>query len=632
MQKKFFAVATFALAFAVAFSASAYDLGSTTLKRGSTGAAVVELQKALNEKNGAGLATDGSFGRGTESAVKAFQASKNLGADGKAGALTKAALNASTSTTTTTTSTAGLCPNGMTLASNCTMSPSTSWGSSSSAEGYLADIASDSSNLVSTVYESEQDKVVNGFRATARLADQKIEKVTVTLLQTNGSASVNLAKYASSVSLWNGSTKLATMSVANADRSTSTDLYTFNFTGLSSIIAKDTAGRFYVSINANGALDSVDATNATWVGKITEVRATSPNGVYVTTNGSPFPLSKTFGFGKFSANGVKAEVALASSNPTSQTVTVSETSNTNDKTLLKFKITAKNTSLTLRKVGIKITSSGADLEDIINTVKLYRDATQLDNKSGDVVAASAMGTYVFDNLSGTSIASGSSAEFSVSVDLKKQVGNYTSGVALTAEFTDLTSTNFSVQDANGDQLQAGSTYRSGSAVGSAMTLRTKGVSATAGSATAPVSSIGNSSTQQVTFSFPLNLIGSGVDYYVPKAAQLVTTGASMPGSATASKGIYFAIQNLTSNAFLSSAAANVDSSATVYGTNPEQLLASNTGTNATLKVTINGNGTAAYYKLYVLGFAGAESLNGTLSTYAVDNASAFTVTSNGAVQ
>lgn len=617
MQKKFFAVATFALAFAVAFSASAYDLGSTTLKRGSKGAAVSQLQMALNACNAAGLSTDGSFGRGTEAAVKAFQVSKNLGSDGKVGAMTKAALNA--------------CSTSSSSSSSSSNNQSSNWGTSS-AEGYLADIASDSSNRVSTVYESEQDRVVDGFRATARLSDQKIEKVTVTLLQTNGTASVNLGKYASSVSLWYGSTKIATMSVADADRSTSTDLYTFNFTGLNAIIPKDTAGRFYVAINANGALDSVDAANATWNVKVTEVRATSPNGVYVTSNGSPFPIGYTFGFGKFSSNGVKAEVALSASNPTAKTVTVSETANTNDQTLLKFKITAKNTSLTLRKIGIKVSSTGANLSGIINTIKLYRDATQLDNKSGDAYTGTTSGTYVFDNLSGSSIAAGSSAEFSVSVDLKKQVGNYTSGVALTAEFSDLTNTNFSVQDANGDQLQAGSTYRSGSAVGSAMTLRTKGVSATAGTATAPVSNIGGlSSTQQVTFSFPLNLIGSGVDYYVPKAATLVTS-ASMPGSATASKGIYFAVQNLTSGSFLSSAAANVDSSATVYGTNPEQLLASNTGTNATLKVTVNGDGTAAYYKLYVLGFAGAESLNGTLSTYAVDNASAFTITSAGAIQ
>ncbi len=211
MQKKFFAVATFALAFAVAFSASAYDLGSTTLKRGSSGAAVVELQKALNACNAAGLSTDGAFGRGTESAVKAFQASKNLGADGKAGALTKAALN-SCGSTTPSTSTSALCPNGMTLASNCSMSPTaTSWGTSS-AEGYLAEIAADSSNRVSTVYESEADKVVAGVRATAKLSDQKVERIKVTLKQVNTTtASANLGKYITSVSIWNGSSKLATM-------------------------------------------------------------------------------------------------------------------------------------------------------------------------------------------------------------------------------------------------------------------------------------------------------------------------------------------------------------------------------------------------------------------------------------
>lgn len=52
---------------------------STTLKRGSKGAAVKELQKAL------GITSDGDFGPGTESAVKAWQTKNGLVSDGIVG-------------------------------------------------------------------------------------------------------------------------------------------------------------------------------------------------------------------------------------------------------------------------------------------------------------------------------------------------------------------------------------------------------------------------------------------------------------------------------------------------------------------------------------------------------------------
>ena len=652
MKKKFFAVATFALAFAVAFSASAYDLGSTTLKRGSKGAAVVQLQVALNNCSAAGLTSDGIFGRGTEAAVKAFQASKMLTADGLAGAITKATLNACATAPATTTTTVALCPNGMTLASNCLMSPS-STTVNSTAEGYLSDIASDSSNRVSTVYESESDKVVVGFRGTAKLADQKVELVKVTFRNDSPTASSNLGKYISSASIWNGSTKLATISVADADRSNSDDTYTFNFTGLNGAIAKDMTGRFYVSVNANGSLDSNDTAYASYAVNIDEIRTTSPNGVYVTTQGtssctnvitnaSYTCISGVTGlqFGKFSANGVKAQVSLSANNPSAQTIAVSETGTTNEQTLLKFKIEAKNTTLTLRKIPISIVMANntitSNLADVINSVKLYRGSDQVDNLDGGTNTG---GVYYFSNLSASSntIAAGTSAEFSVVVDLKKQLtgstGNYSVGTTLTASFTDLSTASFSVKDSNGDQLQAGTSYRSGSAVGSTMTLRTKSVTASAGSASAPVNTIGNSATQQVSFNFPLTLIGTGVDYYVPKAAQFVSS-TTMPSSATASKGIYFTVLNSAGSVVSVTPASTVDSTATVYSTsgNVEQLLATSSGTNATLKVTVNGNGTATYYKLVILGFAGSETLNGSLTPYAVDNQSLYTITSNGTVQ
>jgi hypothetical protein len=63
--------------------------GSRVIRRGSTGAAVVALQEALN-REGADppLVADGIFGVRTEVAVRAFQASHGLAADGIVGPLT----------------------------------------------------------------------------------------------------------------------------------------------------------------------------------------------------------------------------------------------------------------------------------------------------------------------------------------------------------------------------------------------------------------------------------------------------------------------------------------------------------------------------------------------------------------
>lgn len=60
----------------------------STLEFGSRGSEVLQLQKALTTLGYNPNGTDGKFGRGTENAVKLYQAAKGLTADGKAGSLT----------------------------------------------------------------------------------------------------------------------------------------------------------------------------------------------------------------------------------------------------------------------------------------------------------------------------------------------------------------------------------------------------------------------------------------------------------------------------------------------------------------------------------------------------------------
>jgi peptidoglycan hydrolase-like protein with peptidoglycan-binding domain len=73
-------------------TSTSYNLGTVTLKNGSKGAAVVQLQKVLNKLLKLGLVEDGKLGPKTIAVIKAWQKSHGLVVDGLVGAKTKAAM------------------------------------------------------------------------------------------------------------------------------------------------------------------------------------------------------------------------------------------------------------------------------------------------------------------------------------------------------------------------------------------------------------------------------------------------------------------------------------------------------------------------------------------------------------
>jgi len=75
-------------------TSSTYNFGTTTLKNGSTGEAVKELQRFLNNKLNLGLVVDGKLGPKTITVIKKWQSDNGLVSDGLVGAKTKALMNA----------------------------------------------------------------------------------------------------------------------------------------------------------------------------------------------------------------------------------------------------------------------------------------------------------------------------------------------------------------------------------------------------------------------------------------------------------------------------------------------------------------------------------------------------------
>jgi hypothetical protein len=74
---------------------TSYNFGTVTLRNGSTGEAVKELQRFLNRILNLGLVVDGKLGPKTIAVIKKWQSDNNLVADGLIGPKTKIKMNAS---------------------------------------------------------------------------------------------------------------------------------------------------------------------------------------------------------------------------------------------------------------------------------------------------------------------------------------------------------------------------------------------------------------------------------------------------------------------------------------------------------------------------------------------------------
>ena len=74
-------------------NSGSYNFGTATLKNGSTGNAVMELQRFLNAKLNLGLVVDGKLGPKTVAIIKTWQTANGLVSDGLVGSKTKMMMN-----------------------------------------------------------------------------------------------------------------------------------------------------------------------------------------------------------------------------------------------------------------------------------------------------------------------------------------------------------------------------------------------------------------------------------------------------------------------------------------------------------------------------------------------------------
>lgn len=504
-----------ALVLVFAFTATA----DAALRLGDKGADVMTLQQTLNMK-GYTVATSGAgsmgmettyFGPMTDAAVRAMQTAKGLVVDGIYGPLSMAALSGSTTTGGGTT--VDLCPNGMTVASNCAEAPGgevtedlcpngktvasncadapgegTSTGPLEGTFGEISQIDQLSQYNNEEVGSGSEDIKVMGFEVTAA-NDGDIAltalKLTFDSEGNNSADSDRITDYLDMVHVYMGDDEVASADLGDFTKD-STGIYskTLQLNGV--VVKADTSEKFYVSVDAVSNLDSGDIDSDSWTVAINNMRYEDGAGVITTVSSSDSLLTGSLdydaagdgvgiSFVTFSAaSDTELKLKKATSSPDAGIVEVSTTATTDDVVLLKGTMEVEGTSdVWLDVLPVLFTATGAtNTDDIAATVYLSIDGTTYSESM--TADAGTTDTVDFDNLD-LWLTAGETYDVEVLADVAERSGAFDEGDTLKADLgeTQTDDSDFSGENAEGDALT--DAEKTGTIAGNAQAFYTEGI-------------------------------------------------------------------------------------------------------------------------------------------------------------
>lgn len=442
--------------------------------------------------------------------------------------------------------------------------------------GYLTQVTA-LGDVSSTLYAGGSPVAVAGFSAHATNGNVTLQRVqatftvcgtgTVTLDSTsfctggNTSQSVNLNRYVSDISLWEGTTQIADVNPSTAGSLTGRT-WTILFPGLSAVIPANTTANFHIQVTPIVAVGTNENNGSVVVSiPVNGINAVGSDGIQG-TYGPGIDQSFTVS----SAVTGTLTVSAASDNPNASLVAVSSSTTTGVK-LLAFNLQAKNSALNISQLNasVGVNSGSVAVSNVLNT--LY-----LENSSGTVIASKtgSSGTYnavSFQNLN-LSIPSGTTQEYWLVADIKGDQ-SYADGATIVASTS---ATGWTVTDANGATVNPSS-----AAVGSTQTLSASGISVALGTPTAINNACSNTGCADVgNYTIPFTVTAGSNDIWI---------------NATPGSGIKFATTTSSTASSTSQPVANVSVQAQVGGgTNGDsgQLykVPANTARTFTLNVTV----------------------------------------------
>ncbi len=360
---------------------------------------------------------DGKFGPMTKTAVKNFQTTNSLTADGIVGAMTRAALNSATAVVTPS---QALCPNGMTLASNCTVLPTTTpsqdlcpngmtlASNCSVLPGSIAtgttdgSITTGTSSYVSSGVQLKkgETKDVDAIRLTAAVGPVKVTRVDVNF-------NVRPWLFFNTISLHDSTgVVLATKTISSISDSTEVTVgsnYLVRFDNLNYTVNPGTASDLAVSVSVLPATDKITNPNMTVDAQISAIRTISEIGY----TDSP-SITNTLGGTSDGANtftllyaGSVADIysRISPSSPASGQQVVSANQTTNDVTIASFDLKSASNSSTLNTLSLNILTSGSTLSGVLSNPRLIVGTQSIGGVLGTTYHCT--GTNTSDTNSGT---------------------------------------------------------------------------------------------------------------------------------------------------------------------------------------------------------------------------------------
>lgn len=500
-------------AFASVSKAEVLTFGTTTLKVGSSGMYVTNLQTVLNTYSAAGLTADGAFGANTDREVKEFQAAQGLTADGLVGTKTKEKLEAVQGGVVT--GGTATCPAGYT----CTATGTGSTGSFviDGSAGSIDDIDEIGSYSGEEVGQGDEDvEVVGATISASDDSDLQLTAVKVSFENSGTTTDTDLDEFADSVSIWFDGEEVA--SVDSGDFNENSNVWSKTITlNSSAIISADDEADLIVAVSAMDNLDSGDIDSDAWQATVEEIRYRDQTGQTFTdtTTGDLPTVAANFDFASFAeANDIEMKVSLADDSPESSALNLDDQDDTDGVTLMMGEIEADGTDLDFESIPVYFETSEADLDNVINSVTLEIDGEEYTETVTTAAAQNA--TITFDNLD-LMIEDGDTVEFTVTADFNDiEVTSFDEGTTISAQISGTNVDNIDVEDTDGEAIS--DTDATGSANGEVMTAYSSGIIATFVSASETVTTGTGANDDIATFTITFEVEAFDDDVFIPDTA------------------------------------------------------------------------------------------------------------------
>lgn len=469
-----------------ALTGSSSTTFTMNLTLGSTGAEVTALQNWLIKKGYAIPAgATGYFGTQTQSALAAYQAANGIvPAAGYFGPITRAKVNASGSTPTPT--------------------PGTDTNDTTGLRGGEASLER------LRVNDGEDSDVEEG--GTAEVAeiefkvedgDVRVNRLDLTLDAASGNDEDEPWKAFDTITLIADGKEIASQDVSDEDDWLDNDgPYVFRFTGLNYVVRENKTATIIVEVEAqNGVVDSGSADTWTLYVDTDGIRAVDGEGIQQYIGNASQDVSFDL---VEEGDGEELTVRSSSDDPDATTLKVEDDKRSDWYTVFVFDLEAEENDIEIDQLPIDFTTGTADVEDVIDDVRLKIDGKTFDDFDWDGTGTFASTTFDVDK--DATVDEGDRAEIEVQVRFKKADGvNYAPGETIKA----------SVRGENIEAEGADDLEGSGNATGEMHTLQVSGINVERTDRSANATSVDGADNDYAIFVIEVDVTAFDQDVFIP---------------------------------------------------------------------------------------------------------------------